>query len=270
MKLNQIAFALVATLGIIGSAHAAIGSGQSYGGSDGDGLLKLSSTEVKAGVDGAVVTTSSPTGGYADFDHLKTYINLGLAGSHNTTTDVYHFAGSDLAWVSALGAPDHTGLGVWDFKQVGGEDIYFGNWAKEVGTTGVADSSTHTVFYIGDNVDSAISSANYGVTANYTVSGLNNGDYYSGNYAATFGATATGTGTLTGTLTDGTSTFNVGTATIDNATAAISGSDASWTGGKTASGGVVSGSFFNTQAQLAGIAKFADRSYDIAFGGVRQ
>ncbi|KAA8730824.1 hypothetical protein F4V57_14560 [Acinetobacter qingfengensis] len=253
MKTQKIVLALMTSLAMVGAAHADFKSGQSYGGEEGDGLLSLGTYNGTAagGVDGVSIFGQS----HASF--LQHFTRLGA-----DSNGVYNVAGSDI--------PGHGNIGVWNFKQVGSADVWFGNWATEVGTTKAADPSTYTVFYNGQAVDSAISSANYGVTANYSVSGLNNGNYYSGTYVATFGASATGTGTLTGTLTDGTSTFNVGTATINNATAAISGSNASWTGGKTASGGVVSGNFFNTQAQLAGIATFTDRSYDIAFGGVRQ
>ncbi|MFU8927990.1 Slam-dependent surface lipoprotein [Acinetobacter puyangensis] len=258
MKLNQIAFALVATLGVIGAAHADVAYGQSYGGETDDGLLRLSgvaydgSGTTSAGVDGELLNLN------ASFEnHLAPYATI-------DGNDVYHFAGSELAWIPF----DHTGLGVWDFKQVGDADVWFGNWATEVGTTGAADSSTYTVFYTGQDADTAISSANYGVQANYSVSGLNNGDYYSGTYVANFGADGNTAGTLTGSLTDGTSTFTLSNTAI-NTDATISGTGA-WTGGKIVSGGDVSGQFFNTQAQLAGIATFTDRQYDISFGGVRQ
>lgn len=257
MKLRQLSCAVLASLGVIASAHAAIGSNQS----DYTSLI-LSPTAVEFGVIGQL---DNATFGPSHFTGL---IQAGLAGSYDAATGIYQFAGSDLSWLPPT-APDHTGLGVWAFKQVN-SDLLIGNWATEVGTTKAADPNTYTVFYTGQNVDTAINSANYGAQATYNVSGLNNGDHYSGDFTANFGANATASGTLTGTLTDGTSTFDLGTASINNATAAISGSNASWTGGKTASNGVVEGQFFNTQAQLAGIAKFTDRQYDISFGGVKQ
>ncbi|MDQ9010728.1 Slam-dependent surface lipoprotein [Acinetobacter gerneri] len=239
MKLKQISCAVIATFGVIGSAHAAIGGekSQSFG-------LILSDTAVAVGVQGSF--GNAPM----DFSHLKAF------GAN--ANGVYHFAGSDIPVSS------HQGLGVWDFKQVGAKDIYFGEWAKEgqdsAGNyTKQADSATHTVFYIGNNADSSITSTG---SATYTVSGLNGGNYYAGSYNANFA-----TSTLTGSLSNGTDTFNLGTASIGS-DAKINGNNASWSGANlNATAGKVSGQFFNSQQDLAGIASFADSKNDIAFGG---
>lgn len=240
MKLTQISLALIASLGVIASAQAAVGGKQS----DSTHLI-LSSTAVAAGVNGVFGSSAM------SFSHFKAF------GAD--ANGVYSFAGSDIP------VPSHQGLGVWDFKQVGSKDIYFGEWAKESkdsagNYTKQADAATHSVFYIGANADSSITSTG---TATYSVSGLNNGNYYAGSYNADFGAS-----TLTGSLTNGTDTFNIGNAAINAATAKISGSNASWSGANmNAAGGQVSGQFFNNQQDLAGIAQFADRTNDIAFGG---
>ncbi|MDQ8936780.1 Slam-dependent surface lipoprotein [Acinetobacter rudis] len=240
MQLKQISLAVITSLGVIGSAHAAIGKSQS----DTSNLI-LSSTAVQAGVNGVL------GGATVDFSHFK------MLGAD--ANGVYHFSGSDIP------VPSHQGLGVWDFKQIGSKNIYFGEWAKEVKDsagkyTKQADTATHTVFYTGDNADKSISSTG---TANYTVTGLNNGNHYAGTYTADFGAK-----TLTGTLSNGSNTFNLGNASINASNATISGHNASWSGSSlNATGGTVSGQFFNNQQDLAGIAQFADKTKDIAFGG---
>lgn len=245
MKIKQLSLALIVSLGFISSVHAAIGQHQSDTGGPNEQFLKLSSTHVQAGVGNLF------GGATVDFSHFKAF--------GTDSNGVYHFAGSDIP------VPSHQALGVWDFKQIGTKDIYFGEWSKELkdssgNYTKQADSATHTVFYIGDNADSSITSTG---TATYTVTGVNNGNHYAGNYSADFGAN-----TLTGSLTNGTDTFNLGNATINASNAKISGNDASWSGANiNATGGEVNGQFFNNQQDLAGHATFADRTNDIAFGG---
>ncbi|WOE32636.1 MULTISPECIES: Slam-dependent surface lipoprotein [unclassified Acinetobacter] len=240
MKFTQLSFALITSLAVISSVHATVES-KSRASTD----LILSSTAVAVGINGMFGGTAM------DFAHLKAF----GADGHG----VYHFAGSDIPVAS------HQGLGVWGFKQIGSNAIYFGEWAKESkDSTGnyskQADDATHTVFYIGDHADSSISSTG---TVTYNVSGLNNGNYYAGNYSANFD-----TNNLTGSLTDDVDTFNIGNATINASNAQISGNNAFWSGANlNATGGEVSGQFFNHQQDLAGIATFADRTHDIAFGG---
>lgn len=240
MKLKQLSIALITSFGAIAATHADIANGQSY-----DGKLLLSSTDVKAGVAGVL------GGASVDFSHFKAF------GADSN--GVYQFAASDIPVAS------HQGLGVWDFKQIGSQAIYFGEWAQESkdssgNYTKQPDATTHTVFFIGDNADSSITSTG---TATYSVSGLNNGNHYTGSYNADFGAN-----TLTGSLTNGSDTFNLGNAVINASNASISGSNASWSGANlNAVNGAVEGQFFNNQQDLAGIAKFNDRANDIAFGG---
>ena len=242
MKITQLSLLLMTSFGLMASVHAAIAKDQSDAGKN---LLKLSDTAVQAGVDGVL------GGATVDFAHFK-------SGGANQN-GVYHFSGSDIP------VPSHQGLGVWDFKQLGANAIYFGEWAKEVkdsagNYTKQADAATHTVFYIGDNADSTISSTG---TATYNVTGLNNGQHYAGTYQADFAANS-----LTGSLSNATDTFNLGQASINASNATISGHDASWSGANhNATGGQVSGQFFNQQNDLAGIATFENRTQDIAFGG---
>ncbi|MCH4248934.1 MAG: transferrin-binding protein-like solute binding protein [Acinetobacter populi] len=268
MKLNQIAFALVATLGVVSVTQAALVSDQSYGGETGDGLLKLGTaytgSTAGGGVDGQLYNLN------ASFqNHFVSYINNpNYGGSYDSNTGIYSFAGSELAGLPA-GAPDHTGLGVWAFKNVspttGGDDVWFGEWAKEVGSTGVADASTHTVFYIGNDANTTVPETG---TATYTVSGINNGNNLTGTYSADFGeGTLSGTLTGSGTVTSLTinSEFDVGEAEFYG-TASATGTSG------TDTNGVSSGQFFGANAaSLAGIATFVNtRAYDTAFGGVKQ
>lgn len=246
MKLKQLSCAVLTSLGAMASAHA-VSSGQSD-----FTLLLLSPTAVEFGVDGQL--------GNATFgpSHFTGLIHAGLAGSYDAATGIYQFAGSDLSWLPPT-APDHTGLGVWAFKQVN-SDLLIGNWATEVGTTKTADPATYTVFYIGDDTGTTVPTSG---TADYTVTGINNGDALSGTYTANFTAGTlqgelSGSGTVTNLVID--ATFGAGNATFSGDAVANSTVD-----------GTTSGQFFGANAaSLAGIAKFTDRQYDTAFGGVKQ
>ena len=260
MKLNQIALALVATLGVAGATHAAVGNGQSYGGTSGDGLLTLSDTVVEVGVDGQLSNATT------DFDHFNFYIDLGLAGGHNATTDVYHFSGSDLSWIPSF-APDHTGLGVWSFKEVGSQDVWFGNWAKEIGTTETPDNTTYTTFYIGEKGDVATTVA-IDASATYSVETLENFNNTSALPTSTFNVVF-GTGAEI--------TSATGDIAFTNAAIAADGSFVKSGGVSVTStsltNGNLEGQFYGDTAQaVAGIVTAGTNTADtsnVAFGGTQ-
>ncbi|KZN12506.1 Slam-dependent surface lipoprotein [Marinomonas sp. TW1] len=160
----------------------------------------------------------------------------------------------------------HASLGVFNFAQVGTSDVWFGEWSK----TGDTTAASHTVYYSGADADTSIpGSASVPVDVTYSVKGINNYDstnLLSGEFDATFYGVA---GTLEGYI-ENSSGFKVdiGNATISSS-AAISSSDAvaSDSSGTLASSGTVSGHFFNSHEDLAGIADFTGTAYDTAFGG---
>ena len=267
MKFKQVTLALIASLGVVGSAQAAL----VYGQSDTTNLLlgsayNLSGTAA-GGVQGQLLNLK------ASFeDHLVSFINNpNYGGTYDPATGIYGLAaGIDLASIPF----PHTGLGVWKFKNVSpaaSNDVWFGEWAKEVkdgagNYTGAADAATRTVFYIGNNTGASVPNAG---TATYSVSGINNGNNLTATGANTFTANfnnATLTGQLTGT----------GTVTSLQVNADIDASSASFYGTATANGSIAgdaSGHFFGNQAtntgSLAGIAQFNNRNLDTAFGGAQ-
>jgi len=157
---------------------------------------------------------------------------------------------------------DHSGLGVFNFSQVGTNDVWFGEWSA----SGVSGDATRTVYYSGADADTSVPTTG---SATYTVVGINNYDgtadsLLNGTLTADFAA-ATLTGDMTST--DG-YTVDIGTATIAS-NASVSGSNATATqsGSLVAYNGDVSAQFYNGQADLAGLVDFAGTEYDTAFGG---
>lgn len=266
MKLNQIAFALVATLGVVGAAQAATVSGQS---DEGTGYIYFDNSDPSqalVGVDGVVIGTTE----VYNFPHLTAF------GAD--ANDVYSFISSTaFAPLIPWGVPaEHQELGAWSFKQVDSTatpDVWFGSWAQENKDAngdpdGTVNASTYTVFYSGS--DASTSAPTTG-TATYAVEGINNYNttdgLLTGTLTANFGAG--NSGTLAGTLSRST-----GTVTSLAINAAIDASDATFAGSATANGtvsGTSEGQFYGANVDsLAGIAVFTDRAYDTAFGGVKQ
>ena len=157
---------------------------------------------------------------------------------------------------------DHSGLGVFNFSQVGTNDVWFGEWSA----SGVSGDATRTVYYSGADADTSVPTTG---SATYTVVGINN---YDGTAASLLNGTLTanfGTATLTGSMTSTNGlTVNVGTASI-NSDASVTGSNAVAieSASVVASSGDVSAQFYNGQADLAGFVDFTGTDYDTAFGG---
>lgn len=250
MNKNYLMIMLVSTIGCIGSSQAAV-----VGGSDSESL-SFGAAYDNSGTAGAGVVGELYNLEASFQNHLADY------SEYDSTTGVYSFAGSDLEWVSQAGGPDHTGLGLWEFKQVGSADVWYGNWAEE-DSSGGAVSGTEAVFYVGADASTSVPSSG---SSSYSVSGLTNSSAaYSGTFTANW-ASATLTGSLTA---SGLATFNLGTASISS-TGVISGTNAYWSNA-TSTYGSVAGQFYgSSQSQLAGYANFSDASKDISFGGSKQ
>lgn len=170
----------------------------------------------------------------------------------------------------------HTNLGVFSFAQAGSGDVWFGEWSEN-GSTAVNGTTYNgrQVYYIGDNADTSIPGSFFSpVQITYNVTGINNQysatGVLSGQFEANFYGAA---GTLTGDIQD-TNGFkiDIGLAGISSSAAisSVINATASDTNGTLATGGVVSGHFFNNHDAVAGIVDFAGTQYDTAFGGQAQ
>lgn len=158
--------------------------------------------------------------------------------------------------------PDHDGLGVFSFAQVGSADVWYGEWSEN----GDEGYDGRSVFYVGDKANTSMPTTG---TAAYAVQGINQytgGNALVGQFDANFG-----TAELDGSIENG----SLGI-TVD---ATISGS--SFSGTATAynaissatldANGVSEGEFYGSNAAaLAGMATFVNNSkYDTAFGGTK-
>ena len=157
-----------------------------------------------------------------------------------------------------------SAIGVFRFSQVSNANVYFGEWSQ----TGDVTAGDQTVYYAGDDGGSTTVPA--AGLATYSVNGLNdydNNGLLSGTFIASFAGTG---GALAGSISNSTSGFgvNIGLANISGVNFSGNSASATQSGVTVASGGDVSGRFFGANAAaLAGIATFADRQYDTAFGG---
>lgn len=137
-----------------------------------------------------------------------------------------------------------------------GDPVYFGEWSQ----TGNINDGTHAVYYVGKDKTTNMPT---GGQADYKVRGINNytqNGLMHGTLRADFGKN-----TLQGQM--GNTALTVG---VD---AKINTAAASFSGSATANGvaGTSQGHFFGNNAKnLAGVAKFNDRTLDTAFGGVKQ
>lgn len=164
---------------------------------------------------------------------------------------------------------DHSQFGRFDITQVDSRDLYYGEWSQ----TADASAGDHTVYYAGTGATTdAAANALTGTAVNYNVRGVsdyaNNGQL-SGAFTANFVAD-----TLTGSIQSNTYKLDIGTAGISGASFIGGDAVASARAVSTdpfvavATDGIVSGHFFGSGAEaLAGVALFANRQYDTAFGG---
>lgn len=246
MKMIKKISILALILGFTGMAHATE-SGQSYTGTITVGGTTSTSPDHPGTIgDPGVGVTAFYDGTMISFSSLK-----GM-GSVDANT-VYGIT-------PAMMPPSHAAFGNFDFAQVSGQQVYFGEWSQN----GTTNDPTRVVYYSGD--DSNTSMPTTGV-ASYNVKGVNN---YNGSNLLTGTLNANfGTGNLSGSMS------RTGLSIAINA--AINSADASFSGDAraiTSSGltsGVSEGHFFGANAAaLAGIAKFtSNRDLDTAFGGAK-
>ena len=251
MKTFNYTVLAVALLGLAGVAQADTSSGQSYTG-----------TIVVEGSSGTGSTNHPGTAGQPSVGVLAFYggAKVGFSGLKGmVATD----ANGVTTITPAMMPASHAALGNFDFKQVASQQVYYGEWSQN----GTNNDPTRVVYYSGDNTGRVLPTTN----VTYAVQGINNysgANVLSGNLTASFG---TASPTLTGSLSN--SALRVGiSANINTATAGFSGTAAAVnpTNNALLSTGTTQGSFFGagSTASLAGIAKFDNRNYDTAFGGI--
>lgn len=252
MKAFNVSVLAVALLGLAGVAQADTASGQSYTGAIVVGGAQGNSTNHpgEAGAP-AVGVSAFYNGTKVAFSGLKGMV---AADPHGVTTIT-----------TAMMPPSHATLGNFDFKQVSTQQVYFGEWSQN----GTNNDPTRVVYYSGDTTGRVLPTTN----VSYAVQGISNysgGNLLSGDLTASFGAAAP---TLTGNLANGALKVQLA-ANIDKSTAAFSGAALALnpTNNAQLSKGTTQGSFFGAgaAASLAGIAKFENRNYDTAFGGVKK
>lgn len=252
MKKISIAAAVISVFALVGQAQA-----QSVGSSTSDPAM------IKVGVtDGTEVghgsTAGSPgisiTAATAPYDQMTAFSSLAAmapADSH----------GVNVIKLGDIPAPSgHKQLGNFAFSKVDGQDVYFGEWAKNSASTG----TTHTVYYAGNDVTANMPTQG---SADYTVVGLNNyngANKLVGTLTADFGAK-----NLSGFIENGDVIIDMN-ADINLAQASFSGKAI----GIYSNGieqGKSQGHFFGNNAEaLAGTATFdGHRNLDTAFGGKR-
>lgn len=242
MKTVQKLSILALALGLTGMAHATE-SGQSYDGTITVGGTTSTSPDHPGTIGAPGVGVNAFYGGtMIGFSSLK---SMGSVDANN----IY-------AITTAMMPPSHAAFGNFDFAQVAGQEIYFGEWSQN----GATNDPTRVVYYSGDDTGTTMPTTG---TAAYTVKGINN---YNGSNLLTGTLNANfGTGNLSGTMS------RTGLSIAINAS--INSADASFSGDAVANSsaiGTSEGHFYGADAAaLAGIAKFANRDYDTAFGGAK-
>lgn len=205
--------------------------------------------------------------GLPEYPSIPGQPGLKLTNFHSGITLTFNalksYARPDSSGVYSLAYLPPPAMGHFDFKHVAGQEVYYGEWSNN----GTHNDPTRVVYYSGDTEGRVLPTA----TVTYAVQGISNysgANLLQGELSASFGTTAP---TLVGTLSNSSlsiqlaAPINTTDANFNGVAAARNTSD-----GKLLSTGNTQGSFYGAgaNASLAGIAKFANRDYDTAFGGV--
>ena len=165
------------------------------------------------------------------------------------------------------GAPkSHDDFGVFQFVKVGANDVWFGEWSQ----TGASNDPTRTVYYVGADADTAITTtARYAI---YTVTGINHYSAAANNLLHGVVVANFTNSVLTGKMEHGNFKIDMGTVWIN--------SDATFLSSQRQAEafrtnpyredlhGIVSGRFYNGQVDLAGMVTFfSSPEFNTAFGG---
>lgn len=192
--------------------------------------------------------------------HVAGRAGIGIAAMGSTQQKV------DFQALSAYAQPTngihslsmgHASTGTFNFAKVGTSDVWFGEWSQDFNGNG----NDRAVYYVGNNTNTTVPVSGI---ASYAVKGVNKfsgNNQLTGDFTADFGAQK-----LTGSLANSSLSLTVN-ANITSSTAAFNGTSLA----NGTSRGVATGHFFGADAaSLAGIATFADRQLDTAFGGTKK
>lgn len=253
-KLSTLALALAA-MSVAGLAQAQSAEAPFFGGTSNDVNVKVGKSDVSAGT----VHTPGLAGISVKASGIDLQVDFQGLSRYSGTGPVYQ--------LSMPADADHpNNLGVFTFARAGTGDVWFGEWSS----TGNVSTGDHTVYYVGDTTGTTLPTSG---TATYAVTGINNsggGSVLSGNFTANF-STNRLSGSLTRTGSSTVNTLALGSSALVNYVS-INPTSASFSGAARAdaTAGTVEGRFYGANAAaLAGIATFADRSKDVAFGGAR-
>lgn len=249
-QITKLAVALAATCGLAAQAQASVTGHQSY-----DKHVVVGAT---------LPSTGSGHGGPGGepgigVDSIANQTLVSFAGLQGYVPP----DGNNITVLKAS-PQSHRNMGEFSFGKIANSDVYVGEWSQ----SGNVNDGTHTVYYAGTDKTSVMPTSG---RASYRVNGINNyngSNLYSGTLNANFAQN-----TLSGSMSRGFSGPNVVgiKARINSADASFSGSASHSTNwGITNQSGQTQGHFFGNNAKnLAGVATFADRANDVAFGGVR-
>lgn len=197
----------------------------------------------------------------------KWYVPSSVATKDSNQVYVARMYAMPKAFAAVPMMPEHRDLGRMSFKQVGNQDVWFGDWedVPRNSKNAAAQSSKYTVYYAGSNPTTAAQLPKSG-QATYTVVGINkhrdpNTAVLKGEMKADFGAkTLNGTITRTG--------LSVAVNSKINADASFNGTAKA----NNSVNGISKGHFYGNQAAaLAGVADFgAHNQYNTAFGGTKK
>ncbi|RDE87724.1 Slam-dependent surface lipoprotein [Aggregatibacter kilianii] len=271
----------VAVFSMIGAAGAATIGGVSRSNADPQNNgkynqaikhVEIGTTDNKAGINIAQTGLKGVNNKVQTFNKISSMNGKWFASKDVITKDsnqVYVARMYNFSKVIALipGVPEHRDLGRMSFKQVGNQDVWFGDWedVPRNSKNAAAQSSKYTVYYAGSNPTTAAQLPKSG-QATYTVVGINkhrdpNTAVLKGEMKADFGAK-----TLNGTITR--TDLSVIVNSKINADASFNGTAKA----NNSVNGISKGHFYGNQAAaLAGIADFgAHNQYNTAFGGTKK
>lgn len=213
------------------------------------------------------VAGSTHNYGTPEFPSTPGQPGVGLVNINSGTTLAFaalkNHARPDINGIYSLTHLPPPAWGHFDFKQVAGQEVYYGEWSNNDSH----NAPTRVVYYSGNTAGRVLPIAN----VTYAVQGISNysgSNLLHGELSASFGTAAP---KLVGTLSNSNLTIQLA-ANINTFDANFSGPAGvrNTNDGTLLSTGSTQGSFFGagTNASLAGIAKFTNRDYDTAFGGV--
>ena len=167
-------------------------------------------------------------------------------------------------------APDHTGMGVFAFSQVGEADVWYGEWSQ----TGGPSYSNRAVYYVGDTDGTTVPTA--GTNVAYSVEGISRfnpsaQNDLSGTFEVDF-VNEVGSSDVEGYIENNALRIDVAADITGSSFSGTATADDFGIPGSNDASGSSEGEFYGANAAaLAGMATFSgsDSQYNTAFGGTK-